>query len=532
MRHALWHAASVLKPVLSGVWFLVLLVGIASWCAAQPVARRLQTPADGGAVVASVSGDGQFFAFAHWTNSVPGDVAIVNLQTDDYRRLTNLGGYNALNSAISPDSRRVAYAWRNANLLYDLHVVGVDGSDPRLLHANEQYSVFPTDWSADGTQILAGLRRTDGSIEIALVDATEGSLRVLRALGSRVPLGLMFSPDNRFAAYDPPSLSDPTARDIFLLRMDTLEEVRLVESPTNEVLLGWTPDGTQLVFGRYREGTMDAWALPVEDGRPSGKPMVVMRDLGQMAPLRITNGGDLFFVRQRGARHIHLLEFDPVTEGLSRAPTGLHEPLGSPTFGPSWSPDGEYLAYFLTPGDHDAGPGSRRIIIRTIETGEERILSSNLDYPEGHSHELRWSPDERSLVFIAEDSQSLWSLYELDVGSGEATILVPGRPGDFYTSPEWAPDGGTIFYVHHDTAEQRSRIVAREIVSGQEAEIYNAPLSPMPFRFGRDEAMVLSPDGRYLAFSLTASPPESSGLMVLPTSGGNATALVKGRKLP
>lgn len=54
---------------------------------------------------------------------------------------------------------------------------------------------------------------------------------------------------------------------------------------------------------------------------------------------------------------------------------------------------------------------------------------------------------------------------------------------------------------------------------------------PRPYRSGRDEAMVLSPDGEFLAFSLAAEPPESSRLVVLPARGGNPRVLVNGQNL-
>ena len=527
-----------LMKLLVGAWSLVLSVGVTGLPEEQQatggagtVARRVQTRADGGAIVASVSPDGRLFVFADWTGSVPGDISVQDLDSGDYRRLTNLGGYNAGSSSISPDSRHVAYAWRNADRVYDLHLIGVDGSNPRVLHADKQFHIFPADWSADGAHILAELSRKDRSNQIALIAVTDGSVRILKSLDSRSPGGLTFSPDSRFVAYDLPTRSNAAARDIFLLRMDTLHEVPLVEGPTNDVVLGWALDGRRVLFGRHREGTMDAWALPVAEGRLAGAPTVVMRDLGQIAPLRFTKEGAFLYVRQKGTRHVHLLELDTATGLLAGPLRRVGDQSDNPTFGPAWSPDGEELAYFSTPGAYDTGPGARTIIIRSSKTSDERVLSPKLDYPEGHPHQLRWSRDGRSLLTVSNDPQGLWSFYVVSVQTGEATILVRGRPGEILTAPAWSPDGRVLFYVHHDLAAQLSRIVAREIASGRVKDLYRAPLSVLPLRSGRDETMVLSPDGQHVAFSVAAQPPQSAVLMLLPASGGAPRELLRGQDI-
>lgn len=517
---------------LVGVLSLVIAIGGAGLEGEQAagesgaVARPVQTRADGGAIVASVSPDGRFFVFADWNGPVPGDISVQDLNSGEQRKLTNIGGYNAGSSSVSPDGRRVAYSWRNADRVYDLRLIGVDGSNPRVLYAEKDIDIDPFDWSADGAHVLARLARKDGSKQIALVSVADGSVRVVKSLDSRSPEGLRFSPDSRVVAYDLPTRSDAAARDIFLLRMDTMEEVPLVEGPTNDVVLGWALDGRRLLFGRHSEGTMDAWALPVAEGRPQGSPTLAMRDLGQIAPLRFTEEGTFYYVRQKGTRHVHLLALDRAT-GLTGPPRRANDRSDNPTFGPAWSPDGEHLAYFSTSGAYDTGPGSRTIVIRSSKTGGERVLSPKLDYPEGHPHALRWSPDGRSLLTISNDPQGLWSFFVVNVQTGDATILVPGRPGEILTSPAWSPDGRVLFYVHQDPAAQLSRVLARDIASGRVTDLYRAPLSSFPLQPGRDEAMVLSPDGRYLAFSLVAPPPQSEVLMVLPASGGDPREVMR-----
>jgi len=88
-----------------------------------------------GDVSGKVSFDGRFVSFTDET----GNIAIRDLVTGQDRRLTDKGGVSfgsggfAEESVPSPDGKSVAYAWWGAT--YDLRVVGLDGSKPRVLRA-------------------------------------------------------------------------------------------------------------------------------------------------------------------------------------------------------------------------------------------------------------------------------------------------------------------------------------------------------------------------------------------------------------
>ena len=106
---------------------------------------------------ANISPDGRYLCDVDdWDD---GNLTIRDLATGDRRPVTKnspegaLTEY-ALDAAISPDSRKVAYLWYNEQTgTSNVWLADRDGSSPRLL-CKDIYAM-PRDWSADGRKILA-----------------------------------------------------------------------------------------------------------------------------------------------------------------------------------------------------------------------------------------------------------------------------------------------------------------------------------------------------------------------------------------
>ena len=115
---------------------------------------------DGGAI----SSDGRFLSYTDWST---GDLVLQDLKTGEKRHLTNKGSWEQSSEfaeweqAISPDGKQVAYAWHIERDLCDLRIIGLDGSEPRIIYRNEEIACIQVqDWSPDGQHILATLSIT------------------------------------------------------------------------------------------------------------------------------------------------------------------------------------------------------------------------------------------------------------------------------------------------------------------------------------------------------------------------------------
>ena len=378
--------------------------------------------------------------------------------------------------------------------------MGFDGSEPRVLYANEEVRYpIPFRWSPDGTQILALFPRKDGTYQIVLIAVDDGSVRVLKTLGWHEPTGMSFSPDGRFIAYAAPPDADSEEHDIFVLAADGSREIPLVQDPANDVFPTWTPDGQYVLFHSDRTGAMGAWVTKVADGRPVGPPTLIKPDIGGSEPLGFTPEGSYYYVVEAGTRDIFTAEIDPGTGELLTPPAKAVEHFTGSNDSPAWSPDGRSLAYI---SQRSAVPPARVIAIRSLETGEERKLSLNLSSLSAYPH-LRWSPDGESLLMSGSDETNRVGLYRIDAHTGEVAAIA--RNDKHYLRPVWSRDGRSVMY---STGEA---IYSRDLESGLVRELYSgeAPI----FRLS------LSPDGRHLAFM---SDEDGLSLKVMPVGGGDA----------
>ena len=484
---------------------------------AQMAVRRVWAGADVDTEGAA-SSDGAYLTYVDWET---GDLAIRDLHTGEKHRLTNKGTWSvshefALSSVPSPDSKQVAYNWLNKDFRWDLRVVGLHGSASRILHRNkEEEESDPVDWSPDGKYILARFLTSDRTFQIVLVSAADGSVRVLKKLDWRFPGKMCFSPDGRYIAYDFPPEQDSPNRDIFLLSIDDGREVPLVQHPANDILLGWTPDGTSILFASDRTGSMGVWRVRVANGRAQEAPELIKADAGQISALGLTRKWALYYGVRIGRQDVYVAMLDIPTGKVLAAPSSLTQRYIGSNFSPFWSPDGQYVAF-----TSERQPGSRVVVIHSMENGKERELVPNLD-----SFDLGpWSPDGRSLLLHGTDTTGHHGAFRIDVGSAAVAPVVMAETGaDAYVPkfPKWSPDGKSVIFQRGADATKGSSVAVRDLETGREKELYRAGSSSFIA-----PNVDVSPDGRQVALDVL-SPKQPELLMVIPTSGGEARKLLE-----
>lgn len=515
---------------------LVAAAGLALWRYLAPPAAQQKVPgareatmvvrrvwADPGMVIwgwGTVSRDGRYMSYTH---PGTGDLAVRDFATGQTRRVTSKGSWSASkefagSSAISPDGKQIACAWFNRDMFYDLRLIPLEakpgGPAPRILYRNEEvFSIGVAEWSPDGAHILALVfRKEDRTSRVVLASVADGSVRVLKEAGSE-PIGSMsFSPDGRYIAYDAPQAEGAREFDIFVLAADgTGREIPVVQHPADEVLLGWAPDGDKILFASDRTGTIDAWAVPVGEGKARGAPVLVKKDIGPVRPIGFTRDGSYYYGLEAGMQDVYVAALDLTAGTLLSAPTRAgHRTVGTSSC-PDWSPSGESLAYLPRAA---AGHWSdrRSIVIRSLKAGVERSVSAQLT----DLSEPRWFSDGRSLLVAGADFRGRSGLYRVSARSGDSTLLVQTRDArETFRSGACSPDGTTVFYLRAVAAAEPSCLLARNLETGQENELHSAA-----YRFA------LSPEGRSVAV-ITADPRSGlSSLMILPSTGGEARTLL------
>lgn len=468
----------------------------------------------------SVSPDGRlvtgFFGTA-------GNLAVRDLDTGETRDLTQRGYPElVMGSVFSPDGQRIAYSWHNADDFDDLRVIGIDGSEPRILYRDpRRRSVAIKNWSVDGEHLLVTIQGTELDSEIASVAVSDGSIRRLlpNMVLDDLPGRMAFSPQGDFIVYDVDVAEGLPNHDIYIVEGDAVRARALVEHAADDVLLGWSPDGTGILFASDRSGEVDIWSLPLDNGYPDGPPRAVKRNVGQLAPLALSRDGSFYYGVTRCDCGVYLMQLDTVTGSLDGAPQRV-----APAFhrgGVDWSPDGERLAY-VTPAQGVLAD-DWMLAVRSLETGGSRTLR----VPVWILHQLRpfWSPDGRFLLAKGWDSEAYPRevVYGVAVETGEVETLVDSPSywhDDMIEWVEWSADGKAIFFVRGTTGFPPSlRIVRRDLESGQEEDLFES--SAPPYVYG----LAASPDGRHLAFGVWDTGERRSILTILRLEGGEPIEL-------
>jgi Tol biopolymer transport system component len=377
-------------------------------------------------------------------------------------------------------------------------------TDSRPLVNNQDIlGAAPFDWSPDNTWIAAGLHRRDGTNQIALVDARTGALRILKSLDWKSPEKIFFSPDGRFIAYDLMTRDDRNEREVYVMAADGSRETTVVAHPSQNVVLGWSPDGRHLLFASDRSGSFGMWAIPIGDGAPKGPAVLLKPDIATAWSLGLTPTGTMYVWKYASPVLVQASTIDLKTGKLTSSPSNFQQFIGS-RGRPEWSPDGNRLAYQSC---NPLGAGPCQLWIRSIDTGHQREVKLKL----GYFFFPSWSPDGRELLVRGRDLRGRNNgLYRIDIESGEATLVSGSALGQ--SQPKWAADGKHVHY------RRGSSVIERNLASGDERELV---------RIAHDTPgeIAVSPDGRHVAY-LARQKPGSYGLFIIPIAGGTSQLLL------
>jgi Tol biopolymer transport system component len=433
----------------------------------------------------TTTADGRFMSFPDWDT---GELGVRDLVAGVSRRVTNNGGYaikgEVEGSAISPSGNLIAFAWQRWDAAsktegaFQMRVVGASGIGERVVLAGKDLrSVEPQSWSPDEKWIAVAVVSTGVPGGRILIVAADGSqVRTALTLTDRQPRKVAFSPSGQWLAFDTGpaefgSLGPVPNPDVFI-QSATASSGTGTKVVSGGRLVGWTPDGTALLFARERDGAGELFLQPVKDGHADGVDVKIttVSDVG--SALGVTTQGAVIYSKTRRVTDAVVATIDPVTGTLGATQTVMPIAafgLGGTSGGVRYSPDGKYILFTDTP---------TTIVIRARSDGSERRVAPQM----ARVGRVEWSADSASLLIAGSTAAGAEGVYRVDLASGAATLV-------FATPQVWAfspsRDGGVIYY------RRQAQVFARELSTGSERT-----LATFSGNFGD---MKVSPDGSTLA---------------------------------
>jgi Tol biopolymer transport system component len=463
----------------------------------------------------TVSADGRYLSYTDWST---GDLFVRDFTTGRNRRVTNKGPFSqssafAEESAISRDGRSVAYSWWgtvDGKGNYELRTAPLDGNglpESRLLVRNDDIGwLAPTDWSPDGKWIAVMIARLDRTNQLGLVSARDGSLQILKSNRWRGAAEIFFSPDGKYLAFDSPTGDAREPSDVYVLAIDGSRETPAVVSPSHEILMGWSPDGQQLLFASDRGGTMGLWAQPMLDGRPTGAPRMVKPDLAP-EPLGVTSTGTLYLRASAGEQDLFVANVDFDTGKVIGTPVSPVQRYVGTNRTPAWSRDGN-LAYVSLRNRRGTNQ-QVTLVIQSLESGETR----ELDVPQlNYFQNPNWAPDGRTLLVRGAHVNGKGGIHRVDARTGDVRTIAEGGVGVQESAD------GKLYYRSLKVETNEVVLIENDLATGARRELFSAGSMTLP---------ALSPDGGTIAVSVNDLSRQRSMLSLIPVNGDSVRELAQ-----
>jgi hypothetical protein len=374
-----------------------------------------------------------------------------------------------------PDSRRIVYFWSTGDV-YELRIVGVDGSGERTILRNLENQPYVEAISQDGKLAAAQFGGGRGKPDpLALISLDAGDLRVVKNFAGVDPWGLRignFSRDGRWLVCSLQTHQGSLEYEAYAIATDGTVASKLIPAPGVSGTPFYTPDGSRVVFEADRAGRTDLWSVPVADGKALDAPELLKAGVGEhFTGLGFSQDGSFYFQQWVPRSGVYVAEVDPATWKLRAVPKQVSDGFRDLTVAsPAWSPDGKSLAYVSNPPS-GTGRGEVTFVIRNADSGQRKEVSAHYDNV-GTAVNFRWFADGKSLILNGPPSPRL-----LDIGAGRDRVLFDKRVGGAVSSP----DGRSLFYTTVD--------------AGMDSSVSCKPLAPSPPRPGNRRGAGIVPQG-------------------------------------
>jgi TolB protein len=263
------------------------------------------------------------------------------------------------------------------------------------------------------------VRLGGGNKEIWQMDYDGANQHAITHLGT-VSLSPRISPDNSRLAFS------SLGRTGFQIRMYSLLLNRMVAFPVSagtNLSPAWSPDGRTVAYSSSRTGDPEIWTA--DENGAGGRRLTDFRGPDVSPVYNPRTGSQLAWISGRtGLPQLYIMESDG--SSVQRMTDGGY------ATSPSWSPNGQFLAFAWNRKYGPGAPGGQDVYVMEIATKKWIQLTHGIgrcDFPS-------WSPDGRHIVFANSadgHDQHMRIMTMLADGTERHSLTAPGSD-----MPNWS----------------------------------------------------------------------------------------------
>jgi Tol biopolymer transport system component/predicted Ser/Thr protein kinase len=366
---------------------------------------------------------------------------------------------------FAPDARKIGL-WGIENpqgnrASVTFWLVPLDGTRPHAAPAVADPSLMfaaPFSWLPDSRHIVSTLPRPRPGAHLWILDTEGGAPRLVTA-GESFETDPAASPDGSRLA----SAFQQGNYDLYRLSLSRQPVEPVLASSRNEMDPVWSPAVSQLAFTTDRSGTDEIWLRSATGDFE--RPLVTQAAFGVRdtyllnSPTFSPDGQRVAYYHEGGQNGGNRIFVSPVAGG---PPVELTKSRGAEEDLPTWSPDGNWIAFSMNSGGYY---GKWSLAKARIGTEPQVVVQSIA--PGSPSS---WSPDGAWIAFNALTGLSIVS------ADGTSTRSIDDEPWMGFT---WSEDGRQLFGIHLSDNFKHLTFSSIDIES-RRRRVHAADFMPLP----------------------------------------------------
>ena len=226
--------------------------------------------------------------------------------------------------------------------------------------------------------------------------------------------------------------------EIYVMDINGKNQHRLTNNASDDWSPSWSPDGKHIVFTSERDGNKEIYVMEADGSNPR---RLTENDNFDQSPSWSPDGERITFMSDRDGDFAHFDIFVMDADG------GNQQNITNNPFDerhPSWSPDGKRIVFSSHRDRHFRSRFgiTSEIYVMDADGGNQQRLTKNRKNDWFPS----WSPDGERIAFAADRKGDFanFEIYAIDANGGNQRRLTENRVDDW--SPSWSPDGERITF--------------------------------------------------------------------------------------